>query len=192
MNTTKGMTAQDYARGCLLRITNDPDSYDQSTWQTVATEDVNFTDGEGQSTAEVSCQTTGCVAGTASMLAGDLGIVTADEPHMIVKHKAVYPIYDVITKAGEVLGIKERGAKLLELGNYDAEWLFESYRTLPEVINALIELSEGKALTQREASDMSRDEIDRLTKYKVTPKVTRKLVAKKAPAKAATKKVTVH
>jgi hypothetical protein len=180
------MTAQDLARGCLLRLTNEPDRYHQQSWQTVARDLVNF----GPSgRAEVSCQTTGCVAGTVSMMAGDRGVVHNESP-MRVNGIDVFSINQVIRPDGRVVDIRRRGQELLGLSDQDASWLFNGDRKLPEVIFALTELAEGKEISRRNSSEMDADERTKLSKYRVKPAVNRKHVTKKAPAKAAKRVVT--
>ena len=168
------LSAQDYARGCLLRIVAQPGRYDQKTWQTVAVGDVPEPPRYGGE-SEVACPTTGCVAGTAAMLAGDVGIVRGDDVRN-VNGKRLYMINAVATQTGERRNIKERGQELLGLSYEDSNWLFSGDRLLPEVVNALIELSEGRQLSYRAVSEMTAPERDALMKYRVPPAVKRKVV----------------
>jgi hypothetical protein len=184
----KVMTAQDLARGCLLRLTNEPSRYHQQSWQTVARDLVDFGPG---GRAEVSCQTTGCVAGTVSMMAGDRGLVHQDESPQRVNGVDVFSINQVIRPDGRIVDIRRRGQELLGLSDADASWLFNGDRKLPEVIFALTELAEGKAISKRSSSDMDVEERAKLSKYRVKPTVNRQHVTKKAPAKAVRKAVTV-
>lgn len=188
METPKVMTARDLAKGCLLRLTNEPKRYHQQSWQTVARDLVDFGPG---GRAEVSCQTTGCVAGTVSMMAGDRGIVHSDESRQRVNGIDVFSINQVIRADGRVVDIRRRGQELLELSDQDASWLFSGDRKLPEVIFALTELAEGKPISHRHNSDMDADERAKLSKYRVKPTVNRQHVTKKAPAKAVRKAATV-
>lgn len=182
------MTAQDLARGCLLRLTNEPDRYHQQSWQTVARDLVNFGPG---GRAEVSCQTTGCVAGTVSMMAGDRGVVHQDESPTRVHGVDVFSINQVIRPDGRIVDIRRRGQELLGLSDQDASWLFNGDRKLPEVIFALTELAEGKEISRRNSSEMDADERTKLSKYRVKPAIKRQHVTKKAPAKAVRKAVPV-
>jgi hypothetical protein len=172
------LTPQEAARGCLLRIVAQPGRYDQGTWQTVTVDDIEGFDQRG--IAEVSCATTGCVAGTAAMLAGDVGIASQFD-RTSRKGRDVYSISKVVTQAGRTIGIKDRGRQVLGLSATEANWLFEGHRSLPEVINALIELSEGQPLGFKHQSDMTNDEIAALKKYRVPRPVKRQSV----PAKPA-------
>lgn len=167
------LTPQDYARGCLLRIVAQPGRYDQETWQTIGVNEVDFRGSNG--VREVECPTTGCVAGTAAMLAGDRGI--ANEFDRTMRNgKEVISIGKVITEGGSIVGIKDRGRQLLNLSYDDADWLFSGTRLLPEVVNALIELSEGRPLSRKHQSAMTGDEIRALKNYRVPPVVRRQSV----------------
>lgn len=185
MTTTQPPSSpQDYARACLLRITNEPDWYAQGTWLTVATDEVDWGDN---GRAQVSCQTTGCVAGTASMLAGDLGMVTILSDTMTVGGRRVFAIHDIVTKAGDQMSVRSRGKELLGLSEDQANWLFDSCRELPEVVQALTELSEGKPMSCRHVGDMDEVEVDRLTNYRVKANVggtTQKVCHGQSPARA--------
>jgi hypothetical protein len=141
---------------------------------------------------EVSCQTTGCVAGTASILAGDLGILTDEDSTIMKNGRRVFPIHDIIKANGDVMSVRSRGKELLGLTEDQANWLFDGYRQLPEVVNALIELSEGKDMTYRPIDQMDDDEIKRLENHRVRPTVARKHVAKKAAAKRVATNVAVR
>lgn len=171
------LTPEEYARGCLYRITNDPTQYDQETWQSVAESLVSFPPGESH--IEVSCQTTGCVAGTASMLAGDKAII---EKHYAdvrrVKGVQSYIIGKVITQSGKRVDISERGRQLLNLDHSDSAWLFCGDRTVPEVVQALRELMEGNVLSRRTESEMNADEIAELKAFRLEPPKAAKKVKK--------------
>ncbi|MEI7780335.1 MAG: hypothetical protein WCJ18_00245 [Planctomycetota bacterium] len=181
------LSPQDYARGCLLRIVAQPGRYDQQTWQTVATADVTM---PRSGIAEASCATTGCVAGTAAMLAGDVGIVRESDIRTIAG-KSLYMIGSVTTKDGRRRGIRERGKELLGLSESDSSWLFSGDRKLPEVVNALIELSEGRPLSYKTSSAMTQQERDALKNYRVPPAVKRKSVPA-TPAAPVTVNATAH
>ena len=120
----------------------------------------------------MSCATTGCVAGTVAMLAGDVGIVQRNGK-FTRGGIDFYDINTVITETGRRHNIRQRGQDLLELSERDASWLFAGTRKLPEVVNALIELSEGREITRREVSDMTQEERDGLMKYRV-PKIVKR------------------
>ena len=167
------LTPQEYARGCLLRIVAQPGRYDQTTWQTIGVEEVDGFGSDG--TAEVSCATTGCVAGTAAMLAGDVGIANLYD-RTSRDGKEVYSIGKVLTKAGRTVGIRQRGREVLGLSEEDANWLFDGHRRLPEVINALIELSEGQPLSRKHVSNMTKPEREALRSYRVPKPVKRQAV----------------
>lgn len=167
------LTPQEFARGCLLRIVAQPGRYDQQTWQTVAATDVTEFGGNGTAAAE--CPTTGCVAGTAAMLAGDVGVVHEFDTTMR-NNKRFYMINSVRTAEGRKVGIRSRGAELLALSEQDAAWLFDGYRKLPEVVCALIELSEGKPLSKTRQDDMTEGDIKRYMNYRVPPVVKRQSV----------------
>lgn len=167
------LTAQEIARGCLLRIVAQPGRYEQQTWQTVVADQVDLGDA---TSVEVACATTGCVAGTAAMLAGDRGIAHKGMTHMR-RGTRVYDISHVITESGRKLDIRQRGQELLEISHDAANWLFSGSRTLPEVVNALIELSEGRPLSFRMDSDMTLAEQKSLMKYRVPKQIKRQYVA---------------
>ena len=168
------MTPQDYARGCLLRVVAQPGRYDQGTWQTALPEELS-TSFRGRY-AEVSCPTTGCVAGTAAMLAGDVGL--AREHRLInVNGQERYTISNVRTANGKTVEIRERGRQLLGLDEQQASWLFSGERKLPEVVQALIELSSGEQLSYRMERSMSDAEKHALKNYRVPSPTKRKSVA---------------
>lgn len=166
------LTPQEVARGCLLRIVAQPGRYDQGTWQTI---DVDQVDPNATGRIEVECATTGCVAGTAAMLAGDRGIAYADEATSRGGRR-ILQINRVITERGKTIDIMRRGRELLGLDEHDSCWLFDGSRKLPEVVNALIELSEGRKLSKTRIHEMSNAEIARLKNYRVPPAVKRKSV----------------
>ena len=167
-----GLSVQEYALGCLMRIVAQPGRYDQGTWQTIDADDVDMpNDGR----IEVSCATTGCVAGTVAMLAGDKGIVT-DGNTFMRKGKLYYDINRVITEKGRTVSVRDRGAELLELDECESSWLFSGGRLLPEVVYALIELSEGKQISKRTMDEMTPEEIEKLKNYRPTPAVKRQRV----------------
>ena len=173
------MTPQDYARGCLLRVVAQPGRYDQGTWQTALPEELSSPfkgRGGGRQYAEVSCPTTGCVAGTAAMLAGDVGL--AQEHRVInVNGQDRYTISNVRTASGKNVEIRERGRQLLGLTPDQSNWLFAGERKLPEVVQALIELSNGQELSYRRAHTMSAEEKRALENYRVPAPTKRKSVA---------------
>lgn len=166
------LTPQEVARGCLLRIVAQPGRYDQGTWQTINLDQV---DPNATGRIEVECATTGCVAGTAAMLAGDRGIAYADEATSRGGRR-ILQISRVITEHGKTIDIMRRGQQLLDLEEHESCWLFDGYRKLPEVVNALIELSEGRKLSKKLVADMTQEEIVRLKNYRVPPAVKRKSV----------------
>lgn len=177
------LTPQEYARGCLLRIVAQPGRYDQGTWQTINADDV---DPNAQGRIEIECATTGCVAGTAAMLAGDRGIAYAGDVTSR-KGRKILQINRVITERGKTMDIMRRGRELLNLDEHESCWLFDGGRKLPEVVNALIELSEGRKLSKKMIHEMSNEEITRLKNYRVPPVVKRQSV----PAEPVTPRIAV-
>lgn len=181
------LTPQEIARGCLLRIVAQPGRYEQQTWQTVVAEDVAM---PRNGRAEVSCATTGCVAGTAAMLAGDRGL--AIDGHTRIRNgRLMYDISTVITATGKQIGIRERGQDLLGLTDGQSGWLFDGSRRLPEVVNALVELSESRPLSYKLEADMTDEEVQKLMNYRIPKLVKRQHV----PAETAvpnTQTVGVH
>ena len=186
------LTPQEIARGCLLRIVAQPDRYDQGTWQTIDATHPELLSQlkEGGGAAEVTCSTTGCVAGTAAALAGDRSCVHPLD-RTTRDGRRIYMISEVITAAGRRYTIRDRGQQLLGLSDDDAAWLFAGHRVLPEVVNALAELAEGKPLSRRMAGDMSGEEIRQLRNYRVQPVVKRQRVSP-TPATPATAPVAQH
>lgn len=176
------LTPQEIARGCLLRIVAQPGRYDQGTWQTV---NVDQIDPNAFGRIEVECATTGCVAGTAAMLVGDHGIAYAGDV-TTRRGRRILQMSRVRTRDGHTVDIMRRGKELLGLEDHESGWLFDGYRQLPEVVNALIELSEGRKLSKRTIDDMTPEEITRLKNYRVPPVVKRQSV----PAQPATPNVT--
>lgn len=184
-------TPQEIARGCLLRILAQPGRYKQETWQTVAAGELNLPDDDDPDRfdgIEVSCATTGCVAGTAAMLAGDVGLLQEENLRTLRRlqlrnPKAALSIGTVRTQSGEHVSIQARGRELLGLSHSDASWLFAGHRTLAEVVYALKELSDGQPISKRGISNMSPEEWKALSNYRVTPVVKRKVVTPEAQAR---------
>lgn len=181
------LTPQEIARGCLLRIVAQPGRYEQNTWQTVQGDSVDF---GGQNVVNISCPTTGCVAGTAAMLAGDQAIVRKYDRYLKGK-EFWYSINEVITPTGKRADIRQRGQELLQLDDADSAWLFAGGRELPEVVNALVELSEGKTLSRRTVGEMSKQERDALMQYRV-PKPVKKQRVPAEPVTPVTQTAGVH
>lgn len=192
MENSRELTPVDYAKGCLRHIANDPKSYDQKTWQTVDEDAVAGLPKNNKGQVEVSCQTTGCVAGTVSIMAGDVGLMYPNESLRTIRGKSVYAINEVLTKAGQKRYISERGRELLRLTESEATWLFSSDRQLSEVINALLEIIDGGRITRKNLEAMTDEEADRLEAYKYKSPVVRKHLPRKAAAKNAPVRAVVE
>jgi|SRR6478609_838387 len=107
------------------KILFEPESHKQEVWMTTGA-DVK----PGQ---EVSCPTGACVAGWASLLSGDVGIV---HDSLTDAHDNLM-VYDVRTPDGQVLEVSERGQELLGLDFITAETLFAEDNSTPYVLDQL-------------------------------------------------------
>lgn len=130
----------------LDKIRREPESHNQLVWATIdsmeasASKSVRVIDGVGY---PVACGTTACVAGWASMLSGDLGVL-ADTRQPLGK-PLQFQIGHVVTPDGKFESVERRGQELLCLDFYEKEWLFSAHRSRDEVLFALEEIVAGKS-----------------------------------------------
>jgi hypothetical protein len=80
----------------------------------------------------------------------------------------------------------------LGLNETDSCWLFDGHRQLPEVVNALIELSEGKPLSRKMVSEMPKAEREALKNYRVPRPVKRQSVPAQPAAPGLSASVPQH
>lgn len=203
---TKTPDCRELADDILKRITWYPESYDQNQWQTVAVGFLRRLMPKGGSTKTMvkekqaaaptlqNCQTTGCIAGTASILVGDVPAVSF--PAGIPDYGGDTSVGSVITPEGEERAIQDRGAELLCLTSDEQEWLFAGSRTVPEVVWALREIHAGKRISQlyeHRMTDEQKADIRayrhqlRAQKPKVSYVATNKLAPRLAKERAARK-----
>jgi hypothetical protein len=200
---------QELADDILKRITWYPESYNQSTWQTLGRSLLKKLLPKGGSTRKLikerpdkkptlqNCQTTGCIAGTASILAGDIPSVWLTEEG--VSGTGSLMVESVITEDGQERTIQARGAELLCLSTDEQDWLFSASRTVPEVVYALREISAGKPISGLYEMNMTREQKAEIVAYRhqlrqQKPKVnyvaTNKLVPRAVKEAAEAKKAT--
>lgn len=115
------------------KILMEPDQHRQASWMTVQV-DEPLPRG-----TEISCPTTGCVAGWACAMSGDLALVDSASFEEF-DAEIVYTIWEVLTPKGQVLEIEERGAQLLGLDEYQAEELFDGQNSRDTVLKMLDDL----------------------------------------------------
>jgi hypothetical protein len=97
---------------------------------------------------QVTCPTTGCVAGWAASLAGFpmalTSFVNSDLSAIIDRNRGeVYQTDDCIDKEKkQLVSISDKGAELLNLNVDQKDWLFSGYRELKEVLWGLDQIAE--------------------------------------------------
>lgn len=102
----------------------------------------------GHKVFEVTCPTTGCVAGWAASLAGYpmalTNIYGGDFSSVVERNRGqVYQTDDCIDKDNNrLLSISDKGAELLNLDWDRKDWLFSGYRDLKDVLWALDQIAE--------------------------------------------------
>lgn len=136
-----------------------PESHDQRVWRRfdpwesaqLTNVPVDRLDGSSGTypISTRSCNTTACVAGWASTLAGDRGDYLGDR---------------AVTADGRVLTYRHRGEELLGVSVDDSEWLFAPFRTKGEVLYALDELAAGKRISRRYTYQMTHHDVQELLK----------------------------
>jgi hypothetical protein len=168
----------------LKRITWYPESYDQGSWQTVARGFLKKLMPRGGNTKRMvreaaakaaaakdarptlqNCQTTGCIAGTASILAGDIPAVAVNEDDVSYGYGKL-SVHSVITEDGTERDIQQRGAELLCLDSREHQWLFAGGRTVTEVVYALREISAGKRVSCKHEVEMTAKERQEIAEYR--------------------------
>lgn len=124
-------------------------SWDQSTWgEAVADPNILSEQKVGKSKViTVACPTTGCIAGWTTTLAGCPMVIDgySDISDLVEDYlKEERFVADDCLVSSDIKGIKpgvrgisEVAEKLLGISGYQADWLFESERTLDEVLLAL-------------------------------------------------------
>ena len=118
------------------KVLFEPKNHRQDYWMTYSS-NVFLADN-----SEVSCPTTGCVAGWACQMSNDIGIVSNDEVvnHLSNDQQIVYSIFTVITPEGEVVEIEERAKDLLGLSWEEAEMLFDADNSRQDVLDMMDDL----------------------------------------------------
>jgi len=119
---------------------------------------------------EVTCPTTGCVAGWATSLAGYpmalshlFGQSSEATATDIINDNLgqVFQSEDCIDKENQrLVSIPEKAAELLGLGDANREWLFSGYRDLKQVLWALDKIAETGTFSVREAERETDDDDD--------------------------------
>jgi len=175
--TEERTECQKMADDILKRITWYPESYDQRTWQTVGQKLLRKLMPKGGSSRKLqqelkakgaptlaNCQTTGCIAGTASILAGDVPDIHLNED----SHWAGSTLQasSVLDENGRAHSIQDRGAKLLCLSMSEQEWLFAASRTVLEVVHALREISAGKRISRLSQHSMSAEQRKEIQEFR--------------------------
>ena len=117
---------------------------------------------------EVTCPTTGCVAGWATSLAGYpmalshlFGQSSEATATDIINDNLgqVFTSEDCIDKDNQrLVSIPEKAAELLGLGDANREWLFSGYRELKQVLWALDKIAETGTFNLRDAERETDDE----------------------------------
>lgn len=105
--------------------------------------------GTGSKILEVTCPTTGCVAGWAASLAGypmaiHAGWTNQSLATILDKNRGeVYQTDDCIDKEeNRLVSISDKGAELLCLNESQKDWLFSGYREIKEVLWGLDKIAE--------------------------------------------------
>lgn len=117
------------------KILFEPTQHKQDKWMTVVG-DI----GQINAGAEVSCPTTGCVAGWACALSGDVAVLYDEHRRYTDDDKVVYTVYDVKDKNGTFWEIEERAINLLGLSWDDANDLFDEDNDRAYVLEYLDDL----------------------------------------------------
>ena len=135
------------------QILFEPTSHHQPTWALMVKKVADKLGVETDRGLEVSqCNTTGCVCGWASMIAGDKALISREDDvkdyfPLNGKNQSVYSISRVRTPDGKEVPVWTRGAALLCLSEPERSWLFDAFRSRHQVLNALAEIERGEELS---------------------------------------------
>lgn len=130
------MTPAELAEQVATQIRTNPGSHYQGWWLKTTRPEAHMVDhSTGYPVVEADiCNTTACVAGWSSVLAGD---------------RVRLDTTACVTSDNRVMSYSDRGAELLGLTSDEAFWLFDAGRTKSQVLYALDELAAGKRISAR-------------------------------------------
>lgn len=117
------------------KVLSEPEKHKQDMWMTVTTAATEPLRGE------VSCPTTGCVAGWACQISGDHALIEDDEGRFDKANGTItYEIWNVVTPENRVVDIEYRAQYLLGLSDEDANELFDAENSRDMVLRLLADL----------------------------------------------------